>query len=364
MRRVAAILSSSLLMSTAQAAIAPGNTNNGELFLNVVDAAAKISYVLDLGIEMDSFFVVAQQEIGYQRFWTVESATWTAFLGSGVNVSNLRWSVLALDSSGSLAAGQYRLFTTAQQGTEDKVATLANKQLSDGIGSTQGATFFNTVNGMANHLPQSDYAINGDSYSLDTDSGNGYYGASGGLTPTLNGNAPFNATNEVGKSSWFYYLTRSGTGNLNSNKVLVDEFDNLGADGYWGLVKVQDSDPNAAGYDPTSPYLGKYLLSFTMPVYTPVVTSAFREFAQSIGRTEYGGGFSFTALGAVAAGAPAEQAAASWVRQLGAAGSTVDGLPLLELPAQPVPEPASWALLLGGAGLLALRRRQVSRAAR
>jgi len=354
------------VLCTAHAAIAPPSTGNGELFFNVVDSTAKISYVLDLGMFMGlglgsnasdagQFLVLAQQEVGYQRFWTVDSPEWQAFLQL-VNPASLRWSVLAGDSTGPLAAGTHRLLTTVKQGFESAVKNLTNSQLTNGIGSTQGSQIFGTVNAKATHAPQTDYAINGNSYSLSTDTGFGYYGKSGGLTPTLNGNAPFDATNLVGQSSWFYYLLRSGS--ANGNKVTIDEVDNLGSDGYWGFVKVEDQDSTSPFYNPTSPYAGKYLLSFTMPVFDVRTTAVFQSFALGIGRTEFSGGLQVSALDGAAAAAATEQAA-GWVTLLGAAPDAQHGFARLGMaPVSSVPEPGSWALMLAGVAWLASRGRR------
>ena len=112
--------------------------------------------------------------------------------------------------------------------------------------------------------------------------GRSYYGENGGLTPTYNGTTTMNATNQVGQSSWFYYLTRSGTSQIGF--VTADEFDNgndlnnpsQGNDGYWGFVRVNNTDPSAPFYDPTSPFAGKYVLSFTLPAFDQRTTPAGR----------------------------------------------------------------------------------------
>ena len=379
MRRLASLTALAAALAChlpASAAIAPASSGNGELFLNVVDSVAKVSFAMDLGIEMglglgadpldaSDFLVTAQQEIGDQRFWVLgerANSVWNSFL-SQVDAASLRWSVVAMDSTGALQAGTHRLLTTVRQGDETKVANLTNKQLSDGVGSTQGNQIFGTVNAIAtasgkgSHAPQTDYTIHGDSFSLSTDNGFGYYGKSGGLTPTLNGNASFDATNAVGQSSWFYYLTRSGS--AQGNRITVDEVDNLGSDGYWGLVLVQGTDPAAPGYDPTSPYVGKYLLSYTLPVYDVRTTAAFRSFAQGIGRTEFSGGLAVAALEGAAAAATLE-AAAGWVTALGAAAPAQQGLPAPLQLLSPVPEPGIWCLLAGGLGLVLARRRRLA----
>ena len=355
-----------LLAGAAQAAISPGSSGNGELFLNVFDANAKVSYTMDLGIEMglglgandgdkDDFLVIAQQEIGYQRFWTVESTVWTDFLAL-TSEANLRWSVVALDSSGGTGANANRMLTTVKQGSETQIGNMTNAQLSNGIGSTQGGQYLTTVNALMRHAPQTDFSVHGDSYSLSTDNGNGYYGKTGSLTPTLNGNAPFDASNLVGSSSWFYYLLRSGSSN--GNRVTVDELDNLGQDGYWGFIKVQGTDAAAPGYNPDSPFVGKYLLSYTLPVYDVRTTAAFRSFAQSIGRTEFSGGMQVGTLPGAARAATLESAA-GWVTPLGMATATRQGLPAPLQLLSPVPEPGTWLLMAGGLGLLLTRRRNL-----
>ena len=355
-----------LIAGAAQAAIAPGSTGNSELFLNVYDATAKVSFTMDLGIEMglglgandgdkDNFLVIAQQEIGFQRFWTVESTVWTGFLAQ-VSKPNLRWSVLALDSQGGTGANANRILTTVKQGMEGQIGNMTNTQLSTGIGAAQGGQYLTTVNSLMRHAPQTDYTIHGDSYSLSTDNGNGYYGKAGGLTPTLNGNAPFDASNPVGASSWFYYLLRSSSSA--GGKITVDEIDNLGHDGYWGFVKVEDQDSSSPFYNPGSPYAGKYLLSFTMPVFDVRTTAAFQSFALGIGRTEFSGGLQVSALDGAAAAAATEQAA-GWVTVLGAAPAAQQGFARLGMASvSSVPEPGSWALMLAGAAWLAIRGRR------
>jgi PEP-CTERM motif len=251
----------------ATAAIAPGGaqsganalwSGNGELFVSVFDATAKISYTRDLGVTVNDFFVWGQQDGGNQRFWTLDDANWNGFLAQ-VNPAALRWSVLGFDTTGGTISGGVRLFTTARQGDEGKIAGFTNQLFTNGTGAAQAGTFFTAINstgthGVAGTAP--DFAVHGNSVNADTDPGNGYFGSTSGLTSTLNGNAPFDSSNAVGNSSWYYYLTRSGA--VQTATVLVDEFDNLSHDGYWGFVFV---DP--ALY-PDSPYQDSWLLSYTM----------------------------------------------------------------------------------------------------
>lgn len=363
MKRPLLALACLAALGSSQAAIAPGSTGDGELFFNIHDAVAKVSYVLDLGIRMDEFFVVAQQELGYQRFWVVDSDNWTRFLDQ-TDLVNLQWSVVAIDSTGNTAAGGHRLYTTVRQGSEGVVANYTNQNLTNGTGATQAGNFFTGLAGKGTHGGNVDYAVHGDSVALETDAGRGYYGEAGGLTPNFNGTSPFNATNRVGESSWFYYLTRSSAQNLTTSRVLVDEFDNLGHDGYWGFVKVENQDSSSPFYDPASPFAGKYLLSFTMPVFDLRTTADFRSFAQGIGRTEYSGGMVVQALSGAAATATLEQAA-GWVTLLGAAlpSAAPAAFGWSGAAASPVPEPGSWALLLAGGLSLLARHRAGRRAA-
>ena len=356
-KSVIAMLAVGLCSGVSQAAIAPASTGNGELFLNVVDEIAQVSYLLDMGTVMNDFFQSAQDNGGYQRFWLLDSPVWSNFLSQS-SPPNLRWSVMAVDGNGGLALGAQRLFTTVRQRNETW-RTLTNANFSTTIG-TPFLNFLGGNNGLPSHQPQSDYSVNGESVSRVSDPNFVYYGSAGaGLRPVYL-NTTLDATNQVGQSSWFYYLTRSGT-NQNAT-VIADEFDNGnptdgGNDGYWGFVKVNNTDPALPFYDPTSPFAGKYVLSFTLAAFSPVTTLAVREFAAGIGRTEYSGGFWVESLAGAAAAS--SEGAAGWVRTLGAAGGDAAGIPLLMT--TPVPEPGRVALTLLGlaaVGGVAARRRQ------
>jgi hypothetical protein len=354
------------------ASIAPGTTGNGELFLSVFDSGAKVSYTLDLGMRMDTFFVTAQQDDGAQFFWLIDQATdgeWSKLLNATSNPAALRWSVLAFDSTGPNATvGAQRLFTTSKQGDEAKISTFTNAAFTNGIGATQAGTFFNAINTTGTHPPAAAASydpVNGSSFNADPSAA--YFGHSGSTGPTLNGNAPFNNSNLIGQSSWFYYLTRSGSNQLGT--VVVDEFDNIGTgnagDGYFGFIYV---DP-ALYPDAPAANLGKWLLSYTLLSATPTVAAL--QFAKTIARTETSsGGYAVQVLPGVATTAAATDKHPSALADVietpaGFASHLITDPGLTRIGASlPVPEPRTDLLALAGLAALAViaRRRQSPKA--
>jgi len=233
-KTLSAALIAAFAVPAAFAAIAPGTSGNGELFLSVFDDAAKLSYTLDLGVTQNAFFTGGQKEAGAKFSWAVNDAAFASFL-SQTTAANLQWSVLAIDSTGGTGKadgatgnGGYRLFNTVRAGDESLVGTAINAKYFNGMGSSQAGTFFNAINTTGTHgapgVPL-DFSINGSSVNADSDPGNAYYGnGSVGLSTTLNGNLPFNMANAVDTVSNFYFITRSG-GDQNGF-VAVDQFDN------------------------------------------------------------------------------------------------------------------------------------------
>lgn len=378
---VAAASMALLAALPAAAAIAPAITGNGELFLAVQDPAGEVSYTLDLGVRMDDFFVLGQQDAGYQRFWEVNSPNWTTFLSGVADRGTLNWSVMAGDSTGNTAPGAQRLFTTFggytytgnlavdRAAVEARLRATTNGNFSNGNGSTQAGSFYTAVNTTGTHAPATDIAVNGDSVNARGDPGASYFGESGGTGPTLNGafGGGMSSANPIGVSSWFYYFTRSGS--ATGGFILWEEFDNgqpgpnntpgPGFDGYWGFVYVEPTNPNPpswAIYDPNSIYAGKWVLSYTLGAFSPVTTASFREFAQGIGRTEYSGGFQIQHLAGAAAGSPLEAPAlVPGVVALGLAGDGAIEMPLDMAAVTAVPEPATWLMWLAALGLLGQR---------
>ena len=328
------------LAAPARAAIADGPANNGELFLVIQDATAQISYTLDMGVRMNDFFVLAQQDEGVQRFWGVSPTidlNLQSFL-TQTNPANYVWAVMAIDSFGPAQSNNQRLFTTARQGEEGNISRTISTSLRSGIGNTSFANFLNTVNESGTHGGRPlDFSINGSSVNNISEPGAGYFGEGGGTGPRLQGGAlPFDVTNPLGSSSWFYQIGSTAT----VGPASVDEFDNIGAgsagDGYFGFTFV---DPNQ---NPTSPYASQWLLSYTLRPAFPqgqAVTALGRE-RSSV--TEYLAG-----------------SASRWVAA--PQGEFADYvMPNIS----PVPEPGGWLLFGAGALGLALGRRGVRGARR
>jgi hypothetical protein len=231
----AAVLAVASLPSMAAIQNGIINGGNGELFLAVYDDTAKVSFTLDLGLYQNDFFAVGQQEAGYTNSWSLTGdANWASFL-SQVSVANLQWTVLASETFGGIIIGGQRIFTTAKQGDEALIGGFTNQLFTNAVGSSQLGTFYSAIQNTGTHGTPGvalNYAINGSSVNLDTDSGNAYFGVPGS-GPRLNGNAPFSSGNAIGSSSSFYYLTRSGSDQLAT--VLVDQFGNSANNGSFSL---------------------------------------------------------------------------------------------------------------------------------
>lgn len=197
--------------------------NNPELALVVFDDVNKVSFTKDLGTFADAFKTQFDGHTGAASLsWNVSGdANWDTFLGAA-NVSNLKWTVLGWDDIGGTAVGQKRLFTTALN-TPKNLAAIpdwTNQLFTVAVGASQLGTFFGQLNVTGTHGTQA----NGSSVNFDTDVGNAYFGTPGS-GEFYNNNAPFSNANAVGQSSEFFYLTRSGTNQL--NKVLVDRFESV-----------------------------------------------------------------------------------------------------------------------------------------
>lgn len=304
---------------------------NGELVFVVSDDVAKVSYTLDLGLDMNSFFVTAQQESSTQLFIPIADPQWTSFLPQ-VDTGNLRWTVFATQTSTNSSPGVNRLYTTVQQGDEGQIASMTNQLLSQGVAGGTVTNFLGAVNVTGTHGASGsapDYPVNGSSVNVQAEKPAAYFGSnSAPWSDTMNTKAPFSMSNKLGKSSWFYYLTRSSTAQLDT--ILVDEFDNMGHDGYWGFTKVAD--------DANSPYKGQYLLSYTLEGSGLKAATAAGQMRMNL--TDYTAGFAAKAFSAP---------------QIEFGGYRPSSLVVAELALAPlaaVPEPASWGLM--GLGLLAL----------
>lgn len=321
---------------------------NGELMFVVHDPMARVSYTLDLGLDLNSFWINAQQESGTRWFKPLDDENWTSFL-SQIDTAKLAWAVVGVDVDGGTAKGQQRLFTTIRQGDEAKVRGLSNQQFTMPLRDAISTNFIGYVNQSGTHASSPvNYDLNGSSVNAWSDPGRAYFGKDGSLTPTLNNTTSgsgggFQIVNSVGQSSWFYYLTRSGTSQLAT--VDVDEFDNLGGDGYWGFTYV---DPAT---DASSPYAGKFLLSYTLEKAGATASTA--EGLQRISMTDY------LALNRLA---PPRYFAASSALAAEYAGYRQGSLVVVAgSMVSAVPEPASWGLMGLGLGLLAAWRRRAAR---
>lgn len=354
-------------VSLALGALAPAtmagissDSNDFELVLFVVDQTnAKLSYTLDLGIKASEFWVQAQQDTGASLFRTLDPLTDPAFKTfiDAATPSTTRWMVAAFGRND--VEGSRSLFSTltnnnvvaTQTQSFDRMKSLGSGDMVANLPPFSDFTGRLNSAGPA-QIKQSTHnsAANGSSVASKDDGNTTTYMSRGnGFGDTALGDGTCMvaylvcAGNPVGVSSWFYkltpVLTTPGTpqDGVEGDPVIVDEFDNLTADGFWGFAKNTTT--------------GKYILSYTLTGSNPkslVSTDAGRNRLSAIDYSAQSGSarqISFAADDV--ANLVTENAWAS------AATATA------------VPEPASWHFaLLGLLGVGAAARRKTARAQR
>ena len=199
----------------------PANKDNPELFLAVYDKTGTISYSLDLGMRIGAgtqsaplggFLSASQSEAGFSQSWSVGDANFNSFL-SQANAANLRWEVMAFDTSGTAAKDQTRLFTTIKNGTIGNVTSTSNIQFT--TSATAYGTFVDRVNANPNRTAAETGTRVYDGFDGSAVSGiNDKYYLLGPGNVGNNGAGQWQgwtADNAVGDSSVFAYITRSGT---------------------------------------------------------------------------------------------------------------------------------------------------------
>lgn len=234
------------------------------------DPVIKVSYTRDLGLDANKFWAYAQQDSGYTYDYKLDPTdpALVAFRTASSVMANQRWAVFAVDSGPTLTPGDTKAYTTLTQGPD---GGSVNPNWTDMNNALTGDILF-----AAREMPNRLYAglnfsgadasqyirtAGDNATSFDKEASKGYFAGSSGFSAKGGGGAggflagAYNVTNEVNKSSWFYYLTNAA----GSEKVVVDEFDNLSSNGYWGLALGTDS---------------RYRLTFTQAAAKSAASSA------------------------------------------------------------------------------------------
>lgn len=174
----------------AGAAIANFTTGNGELFMNIADRTAGVSYTRDLGIRMNDFIASA----GTARTFGPDALLTSTF---GTTLApNVRWNIMAGDN---LTVGSSARYLTTTSATQSTINSMANQQLID---MQIVRNFVQGVNGADTNI-----ALNVSKKFTTSDFS--YFDPS---IETWSGKTTFNSAADVGTAMPMYLMTTSVPG--------------------------------------------------------------------------------------------------------------------------------------------------------
>lgn len=204
----------------ALAAIEGGPTGNGELLLNVryyngdpLTGGDDISGLFDLGIRMNDMIALNGQT-DISKSWDMTGGAYGASWNQLVNfvtshggaLDQIRYNVIALDSSNPNVAGGVHYLTTANV---DAYPTIGNANVKGLVGMQQ---YVDANNSRGTHATDA----NGASTATPTDAPNSFFGAinGAGQGDTWLTKAGLDTTQPLGADQNFWLLTTSSTSSL------------------------------------------------------------------------------------------------------------------------------------------------------
>lgn len=257
-----ALLAALTLFGAATARADVSTNAQPDLMFVLWDSNARAAYTLDLGINANSFWAYAQQDAGYTWQYTIPAsdARFAAFRAASTTITNQNWAVLGVQSTaGSSTVGDNKLYSTLRQGPGNGTVNpswqdMTGMASTDFLTATQRAStrWFRDLNsvGGSDNAAMNTHATTANGSAFHTGTSPRYFANNGTIHARLNPGADgsfyagmFDVGNAVNQSSWFYAINNAASGN-----VVVDEFDNLTYNGYWGLALTATN---------------TYLLSFT-----------------------------------------------------------------------------------------------------
>jgi hypothetical protein len=205
-----------IVNGTDPALVASGNGANGELFVNVWDAANQISYTRDLGITFDDMLAQAANATFSLSF--AADALYTATFGA-VNPNTLVWNLGAVQGFNAAFdnLANYGIMTTGP----DAGVFYTEPGVSGAIDVARG--YINNVNGVAG-------GTTADNFSSTSTGGGNYYGNAGVWSNNWGGQMPFSNQTAVGNSLSFYSLNFNETFDANVMTTFVGDW-KLAGDG-------------------------------------------------------------------------------------------------------------------------------------